>query len=237
MTESANWPAGLRILVRTLPPAERTLGCGIFDSGAAAGCSDRAGSDICTARRLRMEVSFFLSGLARLSLGSDLAVRYTQSGTLLSVDWRRGQKAEKPKDCSVFIADFVRSRQFWWVLVVSVTVNPCFYFTVNWLPTYFAQARHVVPGAQLGEMLTVIFLALDIGNIGGGACTLWLARRKYSVETARRIVFLSATGLVGVCAAVPFVPTLWGAVAALMAVNLGLGIWNSMYSDPGSGSL
>ena len=111
---------------------------------------------------------------------------------------------------------------------MSVTVNPCFYYTVNWLPTYFAQARHVLPGAQLGYILTVIFLALDVGNVGGGACILWLAR-KYSVETARRIVFLTATGMVGVCAAVPFVPTLWGAVAALMAVNFGLGIWNSMY--------
>ena len=37
VTEAANWPAGLRILVRTLPPEERTLGCGIFDSGAAVG--------------------------------------------------------------------------------------------------------------------------------------------------------------------------------------------------------
>ncbi len=51
------------------------------------GCPDRAGSDLCTARSLRMEVSFFLSGLARLSLGSHLAVPYAQSGTLPSVGW------------------------------------------------------------------------------------------------------------------------------------------------------
>jgi ACS family hexuronate transporter-like MFS transporter len=125
--------------------------------------------------------------------------------------------------------DFVGSRQFWWVLVVAVTVNPCFYFTVNWLPTYFVQARKLVPGTHLGGMLTVIFLALDIGNIGGGAVTLWLTRRNYSIETARRIVFLFATVLVGGCAIVPFVETTWGAVTALVAVNLGLGIWNSMY--------
>src|ERR1700744_6183835 len=37
VVESANWPAGLQILARLLPPAERTLGCGIFDSGAAIG--------------------------------------------------------------------------------------------------------------------------------------------------------------------------------------------------------
>jgi cyanate permease len=100
---------------------------------------------------------------------------------------------------------------------------------VNWLPTYFVQARKLVPGAHLGGILTVIFLALDLGNIGGGACTLWLTRHNYSVGTARRIVFVTATVLVGGCAIVPFVATARGAVAALVAVNLGLGVWNSMY--------
>jgi MFS transporter, CP family, 2-nitroimidazole transporter len=124
--------------------------------------------------------------------------------------------------------DFVRSPKFWWVFLVSITVNPSFYFTMNWLPTYFVQARHLVPGAELGGMLTFIYLALDVGNIGGGACTLWLSRR-HSVRTARRIVFLTATALVAVCAFVPFVATQWAAVAALGAVNMGLGAWNSMY--------
>jgi ACS family hexuronate transporter-like MFS transporter len=124
--------------------------------------------------------------------------------------------------------DFIRSPKFWCVFVVSITVNPSFYFTMNWLPTYFVQARHLVPGARLGGMLSLIYLALDIGNIGGGACTLWLARR-HSIDTARRIVFSAATGLVAVCAFVPFVATPWAAVAALVAVNMGLGTWNSMY--------
>ena len=51
----------------------------------------------------------------------------------------------------------------------------------------------------------------------------------HSLGTARRIVFMSATALVGVCAFVPFIATAWGAVAALVAVNLGLGVWSSMY--------
>jgi cyanate permease len=40
---------------------------------------------------------------------------------------------------------------------------------------------------------------------------------------------MTATGLVGLCAIVPFIARPWGAVAALVAVNMGLGIWNSMY--------
>src|SRR5207253_9438927 len=37
VTEAPNWPAGLRTIARTLPPEERTLGSGIFESGAALG--------------------------------------------------------------------------------------------------------------------------------------------------------------------------------------------------------
>ena len=37
VTEAANWPAGLRVMARTLPPEERTLGCGVFESGAGIG--------------------------------------------------------------------------------------------------------------------------------------------------------------------------------------------------------
>jgi MFS transporter, ACS family, hexuronate transporter len=227
VAESANWPAGLRILERTLPPAERTLGCGIFDSGAALGALVAPAAIFALLAAFGWRSVFFCLGLLGC-LWAPIWLFFTRSPKLSSVWAATRIEGGKTEGLLSVYRGFVRSRQFWWILIVSVTVNPCFYYTVNWLPTYFAQARHVVPGAQLGEILTIIFLALDVGNVGGGACILWLAR-KYSVETARRIVFLTATGMVGVCAAVPFVPTLWGAVAALMAVNFGLGIWNSMY--------
>lgn len=58
---------------------------------------------------------------------------------------------------------------------------------------------------------------------------LWLTRLHCSVESARRIVFLSATVFVGACALVPFVRATSSAVLALVVVNFGLGIWVSMY--------
>jgi cyanate permease len=108
-------------------------------------------------------------------------------------------------------------------------VNPCLYYSVNWLPTYFAQARGLQPGRQLGWVLTLTYLALDLGNIACGAAALALTRLGHSVESARRTVFLFATVLVGACALVPFVSATSSAVGALVAVNFGLGIWVSMY--------
>ena len=228
VTEAANWPAGLRILARTLPPEERTLGCGIFESGAGVGALIAPVAIFALLAAFGWRSVFFCLALLGF-LWAPIWLFATRSPQLSSV-WTGSRTEDGSANglLSVY-RDFIRSRKFWWVLIVAVTVNPCFYFTVNWLPTYFVEARRLVPGTRLGGILTLIFLALDVGNIGGGACTLWLTRHNFSIETARRIVFLSATVLVGGCAIVPFVATSWGAVAALVAVNLGLGVWNSMY--------
>jgi MFS transporter, ACS family, aldohexuronate transporter len=228
VTESANWPAGLRILARLLPPEERTLGNGIFESGAAVGAVIAPAAIFALLAASGWRSVFF--GLGALGLfWAPIWLFFTRSPGLSRVWTGTQAKGGTTKEVLNVYRSFVRSRQFWWVLIVSVTVNPCFYYSVNWLPTYLTQARGLVPGLQMGSMLTVIYLSLDVGNIGGGAGTLWLVRCSYSVESARRIIFLSATCLVGACAFVPFVATAWGAVGALVAVNLGLGIWTSMY--------
>jgi predicted MFS family arabinose efflux permease len=121
-----------------------------------------------------------------------------------------------------------KSPRFLPVLAVAVLVNPCLYFSVNWLPTYFAQQRGLAPGRQMGWILTAIYLGLDIGNIACGSGILALTRWGSGVQRARRIVFLVATVAVVCCAAVPILP-MTGAVAALILVNFGLGIWVAVY--------
>jgi ACS family hexuronate transporter-like MFS transporter len=228
VAESANWPAALRILARTLPPEERALGNGIFTSGAAVGALIAPGMIFVLLAFLGWRPVFFILGFLGL-LWAPIWLFFTRSPQLRGVWIGTLTEGGGTKGLLGVYRGFIRSRQFWWVLVVAVTVNPCFYYSVNWLPTYFVQVRGLVPGLNLGGILTIIYLSLDIGNIGGGASTLWLTGRNFSVEAARRIVFLSASGLVAACALVPFVTTTTSAVAALVAVNLGLGMWTSMY--------
>jgi len=227
VTEAANWPAGVRVLERTLPPEERTLGCGIFESGAGIGALIAPAAIFALLAAFGWRSVFFCVGALGL-FWAPIWLFVTRKQELSQVWNPAPTEGGRFEGLLGVYRDFARSPRFWWVFVISITVNPSFYFTMNWLPTYFVQARHLVPGAKLGGMLTFIYLALDIGNIGGGACTLWLARR-YSIATARRIVFFSATALVTMCAFVPFVVTPWAAVTALVAVNIGLGIWSSMY--------
>jgi MFS transporter, ACS family, hexuronate transporter len=227
LTEAANWPAGMRVVARVLPPEERTLGSGVFESGAGVGALIAPAIIFMLLGRFGWRPVFFCLGTIGL-LWAPLWLHVTRGKELANV-WVGAQSGRtRSGDLLKVYREFISSPRFWCVVVVSITVNPSFYFTMNWLPTYFVQARHFVPGAKLGGMLTLIYLAVDIGNIGGGVTTLWLSKR-YSLETSRRVVFLTATALVTACIAVPFIATAWGAVLAMIAVNMGLGAWNSMF--------
>jgi cyanate permease len=108
-------------------------------------------------------------------------------------------------------------------------VNPCLYFSVNWLPVYLTQQRGVHPGADLGWILTAIFIGLDCGYLACGGLILLLSRGGVTLQTARRITFLIATGLVSLSAIVPLIGTLSLVIWALVLINAGIGIWIATY--------
>ena len=145
--------------------------------------------------------------------------------------WREPESPQSRRSkfqLRVFV-EIVKSPNFLPVLIVAILVNPCLYFSVNWLPTYFAQNRGLAPGRQLGWILTLIYLGLDLGNLICGTAILALVRRGWEVLAARRMVFLLATAPLLLCVGVPYLPLLSQAVCVLVAVNIGLGIWIAMY--------
>jgi ACS family hexuronate transporter-like MFS transporter len=96
------------------------------------------------------------------------------------------------------LGEVVRLRRFWVLAVVSVSINVCWHFLVNWLPTYLKTDRRMEFVA--GSLLSAVpFLAADVGNLGGGWVSRWLARRGLGASRARATVlggcvFLIAAG-------------------------------------------
>jgi len=228
--ESANWPSALRIVAGALPPSERTLGTGIFQSGTSVGALIAPGLILTISAALGWRWAFVAVGsLGALWLAAWLA--FTRRPELAEL-WT--QPAAKPGSQSGVRSSLYRdlfcNRQFWRVGAVAVLVNPILYFNVNWLPTYFVQQRGLPAGGrQLALMLTLIYLSLGLGYLGPGTAILWLTRRGRSVRSARRMVFLLATVLLALTAAVPSIRSLAGAVVTLVVVNFGVGMWISIY--------
>jgi ACS family hexuronate transporter-like MFS transporter len=228
VVESANWPGGMRLVSRLLEPNERALGNGIFTSGTSVGALIAPGLILGIAAFFGWRWAFVLIG--------SLGILWICGWILITRDpsmapvWREptAAKAWGLAGQWQIIAGIARSPRFLPVLAVAVLVNPCVYFSVNWLPLYFAQQRGLTPGRQMGWILTAIYLGLDIGNVACGGGILALARQGMGVQRARRIVFLLATIALVCCAVVPILP-MAGAVTALVLVNFGLGIWVSIY--------
>jgi ACS family hexuronate transporter-like MFS transporter len=228
MVESANWPAGMRVVSRLLEPRERALGNGIFTSGTSIGALVAPGLILGISAIWGWRLAFVLVGsLGVLWIAAWIVV--TREPKLASVWFERAapETSGLAGQLRIF-AEIIKSAHFLPVLAVAVLVNPALYFSVNWLPTYFSQQRGLTPGRQMGWILTAIYLGLDLGNLACGGAILLLTRWGMAVEAARRMVFLLATAAVITCAAVPILPMM-GAVAALVTVNFGLGIWVAVY--------
>lgn len=214
----------MRIVARTLPAQDRPLGNGIFTSGTSVGALIAPSLILGIAAGAGWRWAF--AGVASLGLVWFLVwIRFTAKPGFAGVWSVTAGRAEPPSSA---YKQILRSAQFWRVFAVTILVNPCLYFNVNWLPTYFAQQRGLAPGKELGFALTLIYIGLDLGYLACGFGVRWMARR-VSVALARRRVFLAATALLGMAALVPWLRDTREAIAALMVVNFAVGIWIAMY--------
>jgi ACS family hexuronate transporter-like MFS transporter len=229
VAEAANWPGATRIVARTFEPAQRSLANGFFTSGTSFGALIAPPLIFSLNAAFGWRSAFIVLGIVGV-FWFVLWILSTTSPKLEPVWHDAPGESDKQKEKLIrVVAGIVKSPLFLPVLVVAILINPCLYFSVNWLPTYFAQQRALLPGAQLGWILTAIYLGVGLGNFLCGVGVLALTRRGQTLLSARRTVFLLATVPVAACAAVPFLPLLSQAVIVLVAVNIGLGIWVAMY--------
>ena len=256
--ESCNWPCALRVTGTVLPPADRGLGNGIFNSGAAVGAvlapltvpllsnyfgwrtaflvvgglgfiwvavwvavTGRGPSARFAGRarplRSPADASPAASGLpasvwialaaltATAILVAVSAVWFGRSaiwwsiallmfGLLLIALVLPAERFEG-SDWTRSLAEVVRMHRFWLLAIVSISVNVCWHFLVNWMADYFQEDRGL--GKIAGGMVIAIpFMAADIGNLGGGALSRLLAQRGMPLIRARTMVVAASAILI-----------------------------------------
>jgi ACS family hexuronate transporter-like MFS transporter len=226
VTESANWPAAMRVVARALPPRDRPMGNGIFTSGTSIGALIAPGLILGISRWLGWRASF--AAVASLGLlWFVLWIAYTGHERFSGI-WKETSPSGGP--AAGAYREILSNRQFWRVFLVTILVNPCLYFQLNWLPTFFVQQRGLALGSpEMVWILTLIYIGLDLGYLSCGLGVLGLTRAGWSVGRARTAVFSFATALLMLCAAAPFLQAMNALVAVLVMVNYAIGIWISMY--------
>jgi MFS transporter, ACS family, hexuronate transporter len=256
--ESFNWPCALRVTGRVLPAADRSLGNGIFNSGAAVGAVVTPIAVAFLVRVSGWRAAFWLIGAAgfiwvavwlilvqgenrrllarpdrrktpdelfdsndrrlsrtaRFGFGAVFimaiavaltAGRYGQDfiwlGIALAMLGPLVVAAALPAaelagaEWTASLGAIVRCRRFWILMVVSVSINICWHFLINWTPAYLRDERGLT--FQTSSFLSAIpFLAADGGNLGGGWLSRKLASRGMSTTRARLVVMAFCTLLI-----------------------------------------
>jgi ACS family hexuronate transporter-like MFS transporter len=221
--EGANWPSALRVVSRTFVPAERSLASGIFQSGVSIGAAISPAVLIGVAGGYGWRSGFIAiggAGLVWVALWLFFMPRIERAAAAQAGAPSTAPPSGTPERRTT-VWQLLMSRKMWGVIIGSAFMNPYLYFVVNWLPTYFVESGQPF-GDALRNRLTIIYVALGIGYVSGGALATYLARRM-EFGIARRRVITAGAALMATIVLTPKLANV-DLITALMCLgSLGLG--------------
>jgi ACS family hexuronate transporter-like MFS transporter len=116
---------------------------------------------------------------------------------------------------------------FWMLMLVTLTVNPCWYFVNEWVIAYLQDSRQLdnlrIAGI-VGTLViaTAVFLIADLGNVVSGGIIKFLTRRGWSLRAARGSVMMAVACMIAPVTLVTRVENTLA--AALMLAFAGMGL-------------
>jgi ACS family hexuronate transporter-like MFS transporter len=88
----------------------------------------------------------------------------------------------------------LRDRTLWLLVLSRAIADPVWYFYLFWFPKYLNDVRGMKLAA-VASVAWVVYLAADLGSIGGGAISSWLVKR--GIEPARsRLMAMAGAALI-----------------------------------------
>jgi ACS family hexuronate transporter-like MFS transporter len=219
--ESPNWPLALRVVARTIPPEQRALATGIFQSGTSVGALVAAPLIIWLTTVYNWRFAFVVVGaiglvwvVAWLWLSRDAGGLQEQDAAQLG--------GERKDETPVSLSEILRARSFQGLLLAGCFLQPLQYFYTTWMPRYFDKYAGVGFGSRLATILVIIYLFLDLGFLSGGALALRLSRGM-EVARARRVIIGCGVLLMMVAPAAALLRDVNAITACICAATLGLG--------------
>ena len=222
--ESGVFPGGVKVVAEWFPEKERSTAVGIFISGASIGAT----------------ITPPLGAYLIVHYGWQFAfIAVAVPGLLWIFAWRKMYRivethprlgdAERmhilsgraeggvSTESSVGWAFFLRQRLVWGVLLGRFLEEPASWFYYTWLPLYLSRARDVSL-INIGFLLIVPFLTMDIGFMAGGWIASKLMKVGWSLDRARKTVMLigalcMSSSILAVAAATPLGFTLLISIA------------------------
>lgn len=207
--EAGNWPCGIRTTRTILPPAERSFGNSIFQSGTAVGAV--------VTPYLIVYLLLWTTGL-REPTADTWQIPFRLIG-LMGFVWiflwfvtvpSRMLRTEvvapggiKQSQGTTNYWDIFADRRFWALLLMVIAINVTWHTYRAWLPLYLQNIRGYT-FEDMTRLTTGFYITADIGSLSIGFVTLMLVRQGMRIHSARMLVYAACAGLALVGLAIPF---------------------------------
>jgi ACS family hexuronate transporter-like MFS transporter len=190
--EAGNFPASIKTIAEWFPKKERALATGIFNSGSNVGAIVAPLVVPFIAINYGWQWAFIITGTLgfiwlafwlmtyrrpeehpRLSKAELAHIRSDPAEPATKIPWAR----------------LVPHRQTWAFAIGKFMTDPIWWVYLFWMPK-FLNTNYGLKITQIGLPLVVIYVAADVGSIGGGWLSSTLIKRDWSVNKARKTAML-----------------------------------------------
>ena len=215
--EAGNFPAAIKTVAEWFPRKQRALATGIFNSGTNVGALLAPLVVPWITLRWGWQWAFVVTGGIGLVWVAAWRRVYhpPDQHPHLSPEERAFIDSDPPEiDRPIPWRRLVLHRQTWAFALGKMITDPVWWVYLFWIPD-FLNRNHGLDLRSIGLPLVVIFLAADVGSIGGGWLSSMLMQRGWTVNRARKTAMLACALAVFPIMAAARVSNLWLAVGLI----------------------
>jgi MFS transporter, ACS family, hexuronate transporter len=223
--ESANYPAGVKVIAERFPVKERAAGIGVFVAGSALGAALSVPLVSYLALRFGWRMAFMVTGAAGLGwVALWLATCRRADAVAGTCEGSAGGESGDPVSWRALLA----MKPTWGCIAARVLTDPIIYFVSFWIPK-FLEKEHGFSLGEVGRYAWIPYVGLSVGNILGGVIPRELANRGASLNSARKGTMLVASLAILVAAWQAGRATSGAeALVAVTCLTLGHGLWGNV---------
>jgi ACS family hexuronate transporter-like MFS transporter len=213
--EAGNFPAAIKTVAEWFPKKERALATGIFNSGSNVGAIVAPLAVPFIAVNYGWQWAFVITGtLGFIWLIFWLKVyrRPEEHPKLSKAELAHIQSDPAEPTAKIPWGRLIPHKQTWAFAIGKFLTDPIWWVYLFWLPK-FLNTNYGLNITQIGLPLVIIYVAADIGSIGGGWLSSSLIKRGWTVNKARKTAML-------ICA-LAVVPIMFAAKASNLWVAVG----------------
>jgi MFS transporter, ACS family, hexuronate transporter len=182
--EPGVYTAGPKAVAEHFPSSERGFAIGVYTAGAMIGATIAPPLIALLALQYGWRAAFVITGAAGFVWLPIWLFVYR------SPDGEKPSKTKEP----IRWRPILRDRSIWGLAIARLIADPVWYFYLFWFPKYLTDERDMGL-AQIASLAWIVYLAADVGSVGGGLASGRLIRSGIAPVRSRIITMGCAAAL------------------------------------------